>query len=798
MLQNYILTAIRNITRNSVYSVINLAGLSLGIACVMLITLFVRHELSYDQFHTKKDRIYRVNYNFVIDDNSTISPSVPVFVGPYIKRNFPEVEDVTRFVPAYNPRTIRYNEKMFDEPGFCWVDSSFFDILDFKVLYGDISTALNRKGTIVITRSTARKYFNDESTALGKALLINNSANFEVTAVIEDTPSNSHFRFDLLTSIYNIDDLNEESIHWNNPNYTTFVLLKQGSDPSVLFQKIDAWVNPPSPEGNSTRRLTLELEPLNKVHFNTTVYNFGGQLAVTDMKYIYIFAAIGFLVLVTACINYVNLATARATTRAREVGMRKSVGASFRQLVFQYLAESAVLLLPAIVLATLACYLALPLLEGVLGKPINAQLFRVDMLAALAAAWMVLSLLAGLYPALILARFKPATVLRGKAIGVSGVVLRKTLVVVQFSVSIMMIASTLVVLSQLNYMQSKQLGMEKENLVIIRGNTDIHNKLGVFMNNVRTLPGVVSACGTWRSPFETVVGNGFNLAENPGDDGWVIVGGVAADHQYISTVGMELTAGSNFSETAARDTINEFIVNEAFLRDFGLNTDEAIGKKTSMGMLMDKGPGTIVGVVKDFHFSSLQHRIDPVVLFSRPDHIRAAIVRLKPGNYAQTLDAIEKEWRALSPNRPFNFTFLDDQYDALYRTEQRISALVTGFATIAIVIACLGLVGLASFNTVQRAKEISIRKALGATSQSIVFLLSKGYIRLMIVSFAVAVPLTAYLLGQWLEQFAYKISVGPMYYVFSFGVLVIVSFAAVGWQSWKAGAQNPVENLRSL
>jgi putative ABC transport system permease protein len=798
MLKNYVLTAFRNILRNPVYFIINLAGLSLGVVCCMLIVVFIDHELSFDQFHSRKERIYRVDYNFVAGESRTISPSVPVFVGPYLKRNFPEIEDVTRLMEAFTPRVISYEDKVFDEPGFSWVDPGFFGILDFKAINGDLSTALSKTGTIVITESIAKKYFGSAEAALGKQLLYNNKTPYEVTAVIENVPSNSHFSFNFLTSVYNIKDLNEERIEWNNPNYTTFVLLKPNASVASLQQKVNDWVNPPSQSNpNTANRLTLDLEPLNEVHFATNVFNYGGKLALTDIKYIYIFSAIGLLVLIIACINYINLATAKATTRAREVGMRKSVGASFKQLMLQFLSESFVLLLPAVLLAFLACYLLLPALQTILGRQINVNLFSINSLAAVFATWVVLSVLSGMYPALILARFQPSRVLRGVAVGTSGANLRKALVVVQFTVSLAMIAGAMVVLSQLDFMQSKKLGFDKENVIVIRGNADVNPKLNVFMDKLRNIPGVASVGGTWRSPFETVVGNGFNLSEKPGNEGWVVVGGIAADENYVPTVGMELLAGRNFNPVQ-KDTVNEFIVNEAFLRDFGLTADEAIGKKTTLGIVMDKGPGTIVGVVKDFHFTSLQRKIEPVVLFNRPDWLSGTIVRLKAGDPSSTLGAIEEEWRAMAPARPFNYTFLDDQYDALYRTEQRVSTLVTVFASVAIAIACLGLLGLASFTTMQRAKEISIRKALGATSQSIIFLLSKGYVRLMFVAFPIALPISAYMLDQWLQAFAYRIAIGPMYYAAAFALLAIVSFVTVGLQSYKASVENPINNLRSL
>ena len=798
MLQNYLLTAFRNILRNHVYFTINLVGLSLGLVCCMLIVIFIRHELSFDQYHTRKDSIYRINYNYRAGDVKVISPSVPIFVAPYVKKNFPEVEAATRLYTVSN-RTIAYKENVFEESRFAFVDSSFFNIFDYEVIRGNLKTALDEPGKMVITESIAQKYFGSVDKALGEQLLYNNRTSYEIAAVIKDMPSNSTSAFDFAVSIYNLTNLNEERIEWNNPNYGTFVLLKPNTSASALQEKIDEWVNPKATTDiNATNRLELDLISLNDIHFDTTTGNYGGFLAVTDMKYIYIFFAIGLLVLTIAGINYVNLATARATTRAREVGMRKSVGASFSQLIFQFLSESFLLLFPAFVLGLIATYFLVPSLEQMIGRQIEVDLLSFRSLVTILISWITLSVLSGLYPALILARFKPAHVLRGAATGTSGASLRRSLVVVQFAVSMTMIAGALVVFSQLDYMQSKELGLEKENIISIRGNADITPKLQVFMNNVRNLPGVVSVAGAWRSPFETVVGNGFNLSEFPGNEGWVMVGAVAADENYISTVGLELLAGRNFSPPMANDTVNEFIVNETFLHDFGLTTEEAIGKKTSLGIVVDKGPGTIVGIVKDFHFTSLQQKIQPIVLFSRQDWFGGMMVRLKAGDPSVALKSIENEWKAIAPSRPFNYSFLDDQYDAMYRTEQRISTLVSLFASVAIVIACLGLLGLASFTTMQRAKEISIRKTLGATSRSIIVLLSKGYVRLMVIAFVVAVPLSAYMLNQWLEAFAYRISIGAWFYALAFGMMAIVSFATVALQSYKASIENPVNNLRTL
>ena len=794
MLKNYIVTGFRTILRHPFYFFINLFGLATGITCCVLIMLFVRHELSYDQFHAKKDRIYRINYDVVMGGKQIISPSVPVFVGPHLKRMFPEIEEASRYLDSFSPRTVRYEGKMFDENNFAWADSNFFKVLDFTTVKGDLKTALSRPATLVITESVAKKYFGNDD-PIGKSLISNNNRNYEITAVIKDVPPNSHFTFDFLTSIYSITGL-DESVQWNNPNYATFILVKPNINVAQLQGKINEWVNPPDKKSENGNSLALELEPLTDVHFNTVAFNFGGRLAVTDIRYLYIFITIAFLILSIACINYINLSTARAATRAKEVGLRKTVGAAFRQTVFQFLIESFLLVLPAIALSVIGVVILLPFLNSLLGKTIEFGILSWQLFSLAFAGWILLSLMAGLYPAFVLSRFKPVSVLKGAAIKTNGLPLRKSLVVVQFTISLILLVGTLVVLSQLNFMQSKNLGMNKEQVIMIRGNNEILPKLETFVEKIKALPGVSNACRTWRSPFLTVVGNGFNLSPNPGNDGWVTVGAVSGDQDYLKTMGMELIAGRNFDPSKVKDTVNEFMVNEAFLRDFGLSADDAVGKQSTLGMISKNGPGTIIGVVRDFHFTSLHHKVEPVVLFNNPDFFSGTLVRLSPGQTQSSLAALEKLWKEFAPLRPFNFTFLDEQYDAMYRTEQRVGKLVTLFSFVAIVIACLGLMGLSSFTTLQRSKEISIRKVLGATTQSIILLLTNGYLKLLLIAFVLATPFSYLLLNQWLQGFAYRVAITPLYYVIAMVAIVTVAWFTVSYQSLRASLSNPAETLR--
>jgi len=795
MLRKFFQVALRQSRRHPFYFSLNLLGLTTGIACCLVIFQYVRYELSFDKFHEKGSRIYRVNYDITMAGAQTISPSVPVFVGPHIKAQFPEVESAVRFLDGFGERTLSYGDKIFDENGFAWADSNFFEVFDFKAVEGNLKTALSRPGTLVITQSMARKYFGEED-PLGKSILVNNARTYEVAAVMEDVPSNSHFSFSFLTSLYSIRDL-DERVGWNNPNYATFLLLKSGSDVGGLAQKIEHWVNPEA-ETPPENILHLPLEPLGEVHFNTRVFNYAGRLAITDFKHVIIFGSVGMLILLIACINYVNLATSRASTRAKEVGMRKAVGATFAQLVTQFLAESFFMVLPAMILSVAVVKLLLPLVNASLGKKIPFDLMAPDFLWVAFGGWIVLSVLAGFYPALVLARFKPMAVLKGN-ITHGNFSLRKALVVFQFSMSTILITGTFILLGQLNYMQSAKLGLDKDHVFLIRGNSDVAKSISNFSQILRSIPGVQEVTTTMRSPFRTVIGNGFTLSANPGNDAsWAVVGAVAADEYYLKTLNIPLIAGRGFDPTKySGDSIrNEFIVNETFLRQFGLSTDEAIGMQVTLGTVADNGPGTIVGVMKDFHTASMHTKVGPIVLFNDPSYRSSLLVRVDGTHVQEVIAAVEKEWKSVAPSRPFNYLFLDEEYDALYRSEMQMSTLITIFSGIAIAIACFGLLGLSSFTSVQRAREIGIRKVMGATTESIVLLLSRGYLGLLLVACFIAIPITYYLMNQWLQGFAYHITPGPLYFLGAVGAVIIIAWVTVGYHSVKASLANPANTLK--
>ena len=802
MFKKNITIAFRLLRKDLAFTLTNLVGLSIGITCCLLILSFVRYELSFDGFHSKKDRIYRVNYDVLMGGNQVISPSVPVFVAPELKKRFPEIEDVTRFLTDWRSNTISHGNIFFDEKKFCFADPSLFKIFDFKSVSGDPIKALSSPNTLVITKEIAKKYFG-AGNPVGQVLRLNNKKDFTVSSVIENVPSNSHFSFDFLTSFRSTPgfDSTELQIVWNNPNYATFLLLRPGIKVSAISDKIEAWVNPhengnPSVSQNSTH---LRLEPLKDAHFNTRVYNYANQLAITDFKYVQIFITIAILVLLIACANYVNLATAKASTRAKDIAVRKTIGASFWQLFSLLIVESFLLVLPAIFISILAVDLLLPLLNNLLGKSIPFYLFDRIFFPGMIAGWIVVSLLAGFYPAVVLTKFRPVETLKGgfTKTGKSGLVIRKTLVVFQFAIAIVLILGTLIVGLQLKYMQSEKLGLDKEHVLIIRGNSDFNGRLDAFSAELRKVSGVEDVSQTWRSPFGTVVGNGFSIKSNPtSNDDWHIVGGIAADPHYLSTLGISLIAGRNFDPSKIRgdSTIAEFLVNEAFLRHYTLKPEDAVGKNVILGLA---GPGPIIGVMKDFHISSMRDKIEPVVVFNNSSWYGSVLLKVGTGKLHSVLAQAEKIWKGFVPLRPFNYSFLDDEYDAMYRSEQRLGTLMSWFCSMAVLITSLGLLGLVAFIVTQRTKEIGIRKVLGASLSRITAMISKDFLVLVILAAIIASPLAYYFMHQWLQDYTYRINISWWMFGIATVMVVIVSLVTVSYHAVKAASANPVESLRT-
>ncbi len=790
MLRSYFITAIRNLVKHRFYTLINVLGLAIGMTCCLLIFLYVQHELSYDQFHEKKDRIYRVVTDIKTPTETLNSWSTSAPMVAYMKADFPEVENMVRFDDA--GLLIQRGEQTFQEDESMFADSTFFRVFDFPLLQGNPNTVLVAPFSIVLTEDAAERYFGDED-PLGQRLRMEGEHDLTVTGVMQNVPENSNFTFDILLSLSTrLEKLYpDRAEQWDSFGYGSYVLLAEGANPSTLESKLPAFLNNYVSEEDRDA-YTLFLEPLTDVYFSDRGAPQTGSL--TNVK---IFSVIAIFILLIACINFMNLATARATERAKEVGIRKVVGAVRGQLVGQFLCESLLLSLLAFALALLAGELLLPAFNQLSGKTVATSILQHSYhLPLFLGVALVVGLLAGLYPALMLSGYKSVAILKGRfSSSRRGVVLRQALVVAQFAISIMLIAGTAVVYTQLDYMRNQALGFKKDQMLVIdfRYDDAVQEKIEIFKQQLGNNPNVRSVSASSSVPGEGNNG-AFSEVENPaGDMQASNVNLFYVDHDFLEQYEMPLAAGRAFSRDFATDTA-ALIVNEALVRSYGYASPEAIiGKRFSQWGV----EGEIVGVVKDYHFRSLQQVIEPMTIRLEPSRARFISLNLRGDDIPATVSALKQQWQTLAPQRPFNYFFLDQAFDEQYRAEVRFGQLFIYFAGLAIFIACLGLLGLISYTIVQRTQEIGIRKVLGASESSIVRLLSQNFLKLVLVAFVVAVPLAWYALDQWLADFAYRVAMP--WWIFALAGLLATAIAmlTVSVQSVRAATANLVDSLRS-
>ena len=790
MLQSYFITAIRNLVKHRFYAIINVLGLAIGMTCCLLIFLYVQHELSYDTFHTKKDRIYRVvtDIKTPTETLNIWSTSAPMVA--YMKADFPEVEAMVRFDDA--GLLIQRGEQTFQEDKSMFVDSAFFRVFDFLLLQGNPNTALVAPFSIVLTEDAAQRYFGDED-PLGQRLRMEGEHDLTVTGVMQNVPENSNFTFDILLSLSTrLEKLYpDRAEQWDSFGYGSYVLLAEGANPSTLESKLPAFLNNYVSEEDRDA-YTLFLEPLTDVYFSDRGAPQTGSL--TNVK---IFSIIAAFILLIAGINFTNLATARASERAKEVGIRKVAGAVRGQLISQFLCESLLLSLLAFALALLAGELLLPAFNQLSGKMVATSiLYHSYYLPLFLGVALLVGLLAGLYPALVLSGFRSVSILKGRfSSSRRGVVLRQALVVAQFAISIMLIAGTAVVYTQLDYMRNQALGFKQDQMLVIdfRYDDAVQEKIETFKQQLGNHPEVLSI-----SASSSVPGQGNNGAfteiENPaGDMQASNVNLFYVDHDFLGQYEMPLAAGRAFSRDFATDTA-ALIVNEALVKSYGYaSPEEIIGQRFSQWGV----EGEIVGVVKDYHFRSLQQAIEPMTVRLEPTRVRFLSLNVTPNDIPRTVAALQQQWQTLAPQRPFNYFFLDQSFDEQYRAEARFGELFIYFAGLAIFTACLGLFGLISYTIVQRTQEIGIRKVLGASESSIVRLLSKDFLVLVLVAFVIASPVAWYALDQWLADFAYRVAMPWWIFALAGLLATVIAMLTVSVQSVRAATANPVDSLRS-
>lgn len=795
MFSTYLKIAFRNLWKNKAFTVINLAGLAVGLTCCLLMVLYIQHELSYDKFQAKSDRIARVtmDYNFNGGElQKTVMTSTKVL--PSFKRNFPEVEDGVRMSGGRSV-LVKYEDKLFNEAQFLFADSTFFSVFSsFKLLQGTADQVLKAPNMVVISTSAAQKYFGKDN-PVGKTLQLGSlQTNYLVTGVSEDCPSNSQLKFDFLASFSSLGAAQE--ITYFNANYITYLLLKDKSSFASLQKKIGPFMKKEITDPGTS--IYYHLEPYTSVHLHSP---YDGFEANSNISYIYITGGIALLILIIACFTYINLSTARSMERAKEVGIRKVSGAFRGQVFWQFIGESGLITFIALVFSFVLAALLLPAFNNLAERQLPfKQLFQPAVLGSALLILIAISFLAGSYPALILSKFQPVKVLKGsfKSSG-SGNFLRKSLTVFQFAISAFLVIATFVMQRQLNYIQTKKLGYDREHVLVMPMDQKINEKSDLFKTEFKTNPEVLVVSKSYKTPVN--IEGGYAMSNSPNNENVMSVKANPIDEDYIKTNNLQIIAGTDLTRQDMLNVSHEeegknyfqFVLNESAARALGWTPQEAIGKK----MFLDLSrPGEVKAVIKDFHFASLHSAVEPLVLF--PDNWGAVLMVKTTGkNLSQTISFLGNKWKELAPHRPFEYRFMDEEYNKMYSSELRTGKVFSMFSAIAILLACLGLFGLSAYAVQQRTKEIGIRKVLGASSAGITVLLANQFIRLVALAFIIAVPVAWILAEKWLRDFVYRTDV-PVYIFIITGLAITgIALFTISFQAIRAAMSNPVRSLRT-
>jgi putative ABC transport system permease protein len=811
MIKNYFKIAWRNLVKNKTFSFINIIGLASGLACFILIALYVADELSYDRFNEKAGRIYRINSDVIFGGNELHLAVASDPMGATLKKDYPQVEEFVRFFTSRGSKLIKKGNEFIRENNVAHADSTLFDVFTIPVIAGEAKTALNEPNTVVISESIAKKYFATTD-AVGKNIETDDNGKtlYKVTAVIKDIPHNSHFTFDM---IFSMDNVNYQWGNFLSHNHQTYLLLKPGTDHKA-FEKhfpqfIDKYVVPQAAQFMQIKSMDEFKKAGNKLEYGlmplTDIHLRSGRVAELNVngniQYVYIFSAVALFVLLLACVNFMNLSTARSASRAKEVGIRKVVGSEKTSLIKQFLTESILTTVISTVFAIGIAWLCLAWFNNLSAKQLHiSELLQTRYLVFLIALPLVVGLLSGLYPAFILSSFNPIVVLKGRLSGgLKRSTLRNVLVVGQFTTSIFLIAATIIVFRQLNYIQTKKLGFTKDQVLIVNGTGALGNNRDVFKNEVSKFSGVKGATYAGYLP---VAGSSRNDVSFSSEAAMTSTNSVNMqvwniDHNYIPLMEMEIIKGRNFSKDFGTDS-NATIINETAARLLGW--DEPVGKKLYTYFQDSFGNNLIsrevIGVVKNFHFESMKEDIGPLC-FRLADNSWATAFKVNTTDIKQLVSNIEDEWKAIAPGMPFSYQFMDESFDNMYRVEQRTGKLGLTLAVIAILIACLGLFGLATYTAEQRIKEIGVRKVLGASISDIISMLSKDFMILVVIASALAIPLAWWAMNRWLEDFAYRINIGWWIFIAAAVIALLIALITVSSQAIKAALANPVKSLRT-
>jgi putative ABC transport system permease protein len=816
MYKSYFLVALRNLRRNKAFSAINILGLALGMTCCFLILLFVRQEFSYDHFQQKFDRIYRVTYNPAFAGTSKSLPFLSTAVSPLLKSNFPEIEESARLFQK--TATIERDNKKFEESRFFFVDSTLPDIFTFKFLEGNPKTALTNTFSVVLSEKTAFKYFG-HSPALGKNILLDGKYPLLVSGVVADFPDNSHIHLDLMTNyetmFATLPQEGRENLpgNWVISHSLTYVLLKPFQDPEKVNAGFPSFLLAYAPK-EFAKSIKYRLQPMKDIRLHSDLE--AEVEPVGSITFVYIFLGIAVITLLIAGINFVNLATARSLRRAREAGMRKVLGAEKRQLIGQFLGESLLLSFLAFIVALTLVALFLPVFNGLTQKNFNLRGILGDgpLLVVFTLIFVLAGLLAGLYPAFLMSGFKPAVVLKGDFAGgkARGGFVRQALLIFQFSASVALMIGTLVVFRQLQFLQTRDLGFQKDHVVIIpfksrslntlfdQPNDSLYNRLQAFRETILRNPQVEAVTLSDTRPGQDganrrgIMPEGFTVSDK------IFAMDMKVDYNFIPTYGMKLVAGRNFSTLYGSDITQGFIVNETAVKRYHWGSpEEAIGKRMALVGRRSKitKEGTIIGVVKDFHAESLFQPIDVLVMDIDFRTLTTFSVKIHPENAPQTIAFLEKNWNAYFPEKDFVYDYLDQGINDQYENEQRLGKIIGYFAGLAVLISCLGLFGLIALAAQQRTREIGIRKVLGSSAARIVVLLSKDFLKLVVVSIVIASPVAWWVMDKWLADFAYRTPISWLLFLVAGIMAILIAMITISFQSLKAAFANPIRSLRS-
>jgi len=788
MFRNYLKFAFRNLKRHKIYSIINIFGLAVGMSCAILVLLWIQDELSYDRFHENANDIYRVvekwQYSSGEIDYNRVTPGP---LAPVLKADYPEIIHSTRFLGGFEKWQLTYDKKSYLSPGGA-VDPAFFSIFTFPFVKGNPQTAFSKLHSIVITEDLAKKIFYQKD-PIGETILLENNS-FEVTGIIENIPLNSHIRFDFLIPSEIFSSLEED---WTSNNCYTYILLQKNCSHKKLSERIAGVIQKHSP----TSIETLYLQPLNQIH----LYALEGGGLIT---YIYIFSAMAFFILLIACINFMNLSTAQSAKRFKEVGIKKVMGSSRVQLIKQFLSESILSSFVAFALAVVLVEILLPVITSMLGIQLKMH-YSGDLFLSLIGIALITGIVSGSYPAFFLSSFNPVNVLKGHLLLIpfnqwgakkdSGGIprsstFRRILVVTQFSLSIIFIVCAMIVYSQLNFIKKRDLGFNKEQIVHLRMREEFKQKYEAIKNELLSNSNILSVTATDRTPVMWSNSTDDVNWEGKRADEKIGMGVRMVDYDYIKTFQMKMAQGRFFSKEFPTDASEGFIVNEAAVKAMGMKSP--IGKRFSV---WDRH-GNIIGVIKDFHTESLHNEIGPFVLLIRPDWYGRISIRFKSDNVSSALGFLENTIKEFVPDYPFEYQFLDEEINNLYKTETLTGKIIIYITLLAIFISCLGLFGLASFTAEHRTKEIGIRKVLGATTSNIVALLSKEFTKWVVIASIIAWPIAYFVMNTWLQNFAYRTSIGWWTFILSGVLALVIALVTVSYQSIRAALANPVDSLR--